>query len=236
MVTIGRMPDTTHDNVHNIPPGKFPYVAGYVTGTSGIQWTADDWKRFPGSRLIRIAQNYGPAPDIHEFHVIDIEERAYTPAEAAGLVRQRVDAGIQWTCLYGSYGPLGETASLIRAMGDHYWVGHVECGLANWNLDEAEASKLVGTLVHGMSCRYVQWASPESNPNTLVPGTDLTLLQANVDLSVVDTSWEPTDQPPPPPVPVPPPTTAQAGLLVTYNKGLLTANVVSTDGGHTWHH
>lgn len=236
MTTTVRGADTKHSAVHNIPPGKYAYVMGYVTGTPDIQWTPDDWKRFPGSKLIRIEQGFGPEPDIHTFHVLDIEKGAFTPASAAAIVRQRVDAGIEWTCLYGSDGPLAETADIIRAMGKHYWDGHVECGLANWSLSEAEAIPLVGTLVHGMSCRYVQWASPDSNPDTLLPGTNLTLRQADVDLSVVDAGWNPSDQPPPPPAPVPPPTATQTGLLVTYDKGFTTGNVVSNDGGHTWHH
>ena len=44
--------------------------------------------------------------------------------------------------------------------------------------------------------KAVQWASPSSNPGTLVPGTGLTLTQANCDLSVADKSW-PSVPPPP---------------------------------------
>jgi hypothetical protein len=58
-----------------------------------------------------------------------------------------------------------------------YWV-------ANWNLSEAEATaQLGGDIV------AIQWASPSSNPTTLMPGSDKTLADANVDLSVTIPSW-----------------------------------------------
>lgn len=236
MVNVTRMADATHSAQHNIPPGSFSHVAGYVSGTPDIEWTADDWARYPLAERVRIAQNYGKQPDIHDFDVLDIERLAYTPAEAAAIVRQRVDAGIQWTTLYGGDSVIQETNALIRAMGDHYWIGHVDVGLADWNLNEAEASKLVGTEIHGATCRYVQWASPESNPHTLLPGTSLSLSQANVDLCVVDTDWHPSSQSTPPPPPPPPPVPESLhGILVILPDGS-TSNVVSSDGGHTWNH
>ena len=35
----------------------------------------------------------------------------------------------------------------------------------------------------------VQWASPTSNPNTIVPGGTQTLADANIDISVTIPSW-----------------------------------------------
>ena len=42
-----------------------------------------------------------------------------------------------------------------------------------------------------MTCRAVHWASPTSNPGTIVPGGTLTLAQAQVDLSVAEDAWHP---------------------------------------------
>ena len=70
------------------------------------------------------------------------------------------------------------TADLTRVQ---YW-------LADWSLNEAEAeARLQPNLDGGIVA--VQWASPSSNPRTLVPGSSLTLAEANVDLSVTVYGW-----------------------------------------------
>lgn len=56
-----------------------------------------------------------------------------------------------------------------------YWV-------ANWGDNQSSAASKLGGRVVGR-----QWAAPDSNPNTILPGTNLTLKQANADLSV----WTP---------------------------------------------
>ena len=206
------MPDTIHDNVNNLNPnGPFTHIAGYTSGTPDIVWTVNDWNRFPRQHHIRIEQGYGGfTPNMFDYDVLDLERGAWTPQAAADEVERRVLAGFTWTTLYASDADLATTAELIKAKGEHIWIGHVDCGLANWNLNQVEASALVGTFVHGMTCRYVQYASPTSNPDTILPGTSMTLSQANVDLSEVDPSWNPSNIPttppvqPKPPVPVPP--------------------------------
>ena len=77
-----------------------------------------------------------------------------------------------------------------------WYYGHVDCWLSNWNLNEAEAAALIGTEIHGMTCRAVQWANPTYNAATLVPGSLLTLADAQVDLSVMDASWLAAPKPP----------------------------------------
>ena len=202
----GTMPDTIHANVNNINPnGPFTHVAGYTSGTPDIMWTAADWSRFPRQHHIRIEQGYGGfTPNMSDYDVLDIETGAWTPETAANEVERRVLAGYTWTTLYGNDTALSQTASLIKAKGDHIWIGHVDCVLADWNLNEAEAAAIVGTMVHGMTCQGVQWASPSSNPNTNLPGTSMTLSQGNVDLNVVNPNWNPSTVPVKPPVPVPP--------------------------------
>ena len=70
-----------------------------------------------------------------------------------------------------------------------WFYGHVDCWLANWNLDKKDAEGLLGKLVEGMTCRAVQWASPSSNPTTIAPDSTQTLRDLNVDLSVTLPEW-----------------------------------------------
>lgn len=234
MVDVTVMPDFTHSAVHNVPNSVYRHVAGYTSGTADICWTVDDWAKYSNSIRIRIEQGFGPAPDVRSYDVLDIERGAWTPQSAADEVERRVQAGIQWTTLYGGDAALAAASALIVRKGPSIWVGHVDCVLANWNLDQAHASTLIGTHVHGMTCRGVQWASPSSNPHTPLPGTTLTLAEANVDLHVVQWDWAPSSQPAlPPPPPPPRPVNSQKGILVTIPNGHV-YDVASTDGGATW--
>jgi hypothetical protein len=197
-----RMVDATHDSVGHVPPAV-PKVALYVSGTPSVQATPGDWARFPSSGHVRIEQGYGPIDYLH-CDVLDIEARAITPAEAAQGVHTRITQGIHWTTMYGSDGALLQVEDALNAAGPHgWWAGHVDCWLADWNLSEADATSLLGTHIHGMTCRAVQWASPTSNPLTLVPWSGLTLAQANVDLSVTEDAWHQHQAPAPPPPPHP---------------------------------
>jgi len=225
--------DTIHADVNKVPTTEID-VAGYVSGTSDIEWTAGDWARFHASRRIRIWQGYGPKPAISGFEVIDIETGAVTPQQAADEVALRVAANIQWTLLYGGRDALAQTAALIRAKGNHVWNGHVLAWLADWNLNRDQAASLISTYIDGMTCVGVQWASPSSNPHTLLPGSTLTLAQANCDLSVVSAGYVPNSAPglPVTPLPTPPPVQLH-GMLVRLPDGTPMA-VRSADGGHTW--
>lgn len=228
------MVDTIHESVSHIPVST-KYIGGYVSGTSDIIWTPDDWSRFPHSRHVRIFQGHGDLPDIRSFDEIDVESGAVSPGEAASIVRTRVLAGIPWTSIYADDANLAATAEAIRAYGASIWNGHVTCRLADWSLSEDEAVTKVGTRIHGMTCMGVQWASPTSNPHTLLPGTSLTLDAANVDLSVVDATWVPSGGwgLPAPTHPTPTPVAENAVLVILPGGGF--RQVVSTDGGHTWH-
>src|SRR6185312_7873588 len=185
-------------------------------------------------RHIRIFQGYGDLPDVHSFDAVDIESGAVTPAEAASIVRTRVLAGIPWTHLYGTDATLAETGAAIRAYGNSIWNGHVSAWLADWNLNESEAAAKIGTQIHGMTCMAVQWASPSSNPNTLVPGTNVTLKAANCDLSVCDATWIPSGGWGTPKPATPPPAHAPMPGILVYGAALQSRKVTSTDGGVTW--
>jgi len=58
---------------------KGTQVAGYTTGSGGIQWTADMWRQFPAA--VRICQD--SAASDHTADVLDVESGAATLAECA---------------------------------------------------------------------------------------------------------------------------------------------------------
>ncbi len=186
------MIDAVRVNAHNIPR-RMPKVAGYVTGTGSVPWTATQWGYFPRAGHVRIDQS----PTLAKFSaghadVADVEFLAGTIASFIHAVRARIAAGVQWSTIYGTDATLAAAAAELQAAGPHGWYyGHVDCWLADWNLDKAQAAALTGRKVHGLHCRAVQWASPTSNPGTIVPDGTLTLAQAQVDLSVAEDAWHP---------------------------------------------
>jgi hypothetical protein len=190
MMTIVDMIDATHVNVGSIPTAAVK-VAGYVTGTPDIAWTAGDWGKFPHAGQVRIDQG-GPGSPVQPLNVADVydvEAGAWQPGQIPALVKAR-----HGTTVYGSDGELSAVASALQAaLGPPPWP--CDCWLANWNLSRAQAAALVGVTVHGMPCKAVQWASPSSNPDTPVPGSGVLLSAAQVDLSVADAAWHPAPAP-----------------------------------------
>lgn len=182
MTTILTTVDTIHKFVPNIPEDSsaIQQVCGYVTevGNQGdIKWTQADWDRFPAYVKRTIAQlpQNDPSADI-----LDVETGAATDPTAVSWIKMRhmqqlpahiyVDAA-NVDALYSAVAAAGELANT------YLW-------LADWNLDEAEATALLGTKYKGFPVDAVQWASPSSNPNTPLPGSQFTLRETSCDLSV----------------------------------------------------
>jgi hypothetical protein len=180
------MIDTIHDNVGNIPGGT-PRVAGYVTGTPNIRWTPQDWARFPKAGKAPVDQS----PELsayasNEAMIADIEPLAGTVPAYVKACQERVRTGHP-LCCYCSQNTVAQVSAAVadaKIPLSDCWVW-----IANWNLSQAEAGALLGTVVAGFKVVAVQWASPTSNPRTLVPGSGLTLAEANVDLSVTRPTW-----------------------------------------------
>jgi hypothetical protein len=242
MTSYDVMPDFTHSAVPDVPDdNSFGHVAGYTSGTSNIVWTEADWDKYANKIRLRIEQGYGSAePDVGSYDYLDVENGAWTPATAAQQIQRRVEAGYVWTGVYGSDSTLESVATAVKALGNDIWVGHVYCVLANWNLDETEAAAILGTEVHGMTCNGVQWASPTSNPDTRLPGTNATLAQVNADLNVVPVGWAPPTVPrgtsaPTPPA-APPAAAALEGFVVYVGAGgaPVSVKVSSSDAGKSW--
>ncbi len=80
------MGDATHDNVAALAAvqSSLQLVAGYVTGTADIQWTAADWAEFPGLPQVTIDQGAAGSP-VATANVRDVEAGAWS---AAGAVDQ----------------------------------------------------------------------------------------------------------------------------------------------------
>ena len=174
--------DVTHSNVHNLPPDLIA-VAGYVTGTSDIVWDAADFARFPLAGKVRIDQS----PGLRLFaegdaDMADLEAGAGTIGTFLDAARQRAAAHHQ-SAAYISYAGYPDLLAEVKADG---LVPQVRYFIANWNWSAAQAVKM---LDDNGPWAGVQFASPSSNPGTLVPGSSLTLAEANADLSVKRASW-----------------------------------------------
>jgi hypothetical protein len=175
------MIDAIHDNVSSIPANA-PKVAGYVTGTADIEWTAADWARFATTAKIRI--NQWPDSDPLLGDVLDVETGAWTNEQAAQASLARQENGLQVN-LYTSQDNVTPLVNACIAVGvtiGNLWV-------ANWSLSAEQATALVAQRYGPWPVQAVQWASPSSNPDTLIPGSTLTLLQGNCDLSVTASTW-----------------------------------------------
>ena len=202
------MIDAIHAYVTNVPAGT-PKVAGYVTGTPDIVWTSADWARFPGSGHVRIDQS--PALAHWASGAADVADMENGAASQGSVIAEALERKAKgWLSFV--YVAEGNFASLQAAVNAAGLEGHVQFWLANWNLNEAEAAaQLTGDVV------AIQYASPSSNPDTVVPGGTQTLSQANLDLSVTVPSWFQH-------IPVRP---ATSGVVVT--AGLKTYNVTSAN-------
>lgn len=175
------MIDATHGSVSSIP-ARAPKVAGYVTGTGGVEWTAGDWARFATTAKVRINQMPGTDPLLGD--VLDVEDGAWSNQGAAQACKERRQHGLAIN-LYSSQDNLTPLLNACIAAGvtsGNLWV-------ANYSLSEAEATAMVVHRYGPWPIQAVQWAAPQSNPDTLIPGSNRTLAEGNCDLSVTAPAW-----------------------------------------------
>lgn len=161
------MIDATRGDIDNALR-SYPTVkrfAVYVTGTPDIRATGDDLRRVLFGRdtaVLRIDQSDSDLPLLADVRVAkDVEAGASSVDVSVETARQRLDRG------------------------DSYMI-YVERSL----LPDVEEAVARAHLPHGRIVAY-QYASPLSNPRLRVPGSGLTLEQANVDLSVILDEWLP---------------------------------------------
>jgi len=173
---------------HMISAGVRPQaVWAYDTGDYGIPWTDPEREHFKalGVRVYLVNQGItqGPGEALHgdEF---DYEQGAWTLQHLVQIIIAR--RAVLWStrvyCTWTNYAII--KAALAQAgIGDSVYFR-----IADWDLN----SHLAGLELHA-DVYAGQWASPASNPGTLVPGTSLSLAEAIVDLNVVllgSTGWE----------------------------------------------
>jgi hypothetical protein len=80
------MGDAIHDDVSVLAGvSGLQLVAGYVTGSPAIAWTAADWARFPGIPQATVDQGYTGSP-VATAVVRDVEAGAWAAGSAVGTV------------------------------------------------------------------------------------------------------------------------------------------------------
>lgn len=82
-MTNRTMYDAIGSNASGLQQFNPQMVAGYDTGSSGIQWTAADFALFPGIPHVHIDQAGSGAP-IYSANVMDVETNAYVPGDIPG--------------------------------------------------------------------------------------------------------------------------------------------------------
>lgn len=174
------MADAIHADAWNVPV-TIPKVAGYVTGTPDIQWTAGDWAHFPSSGHVRIDQS--PALGAWASGAADVADMENGAASQATVIQEALTRQAKgwFSFVYVAEGNFAALESAVAAAG---LTGHVQYWVANWNLSEAEAAAQLQEEVVA-----IQFASPGSNPDTVIPGGTRTLSQVNADLSVTVPAW-----------------------------------------------
>jgi hypothetical protein len=212
------MADAMGVNSHNIPT-DMQKVGAYVTGSGGVAWSAADLARFHIPELVTI--NQLPAdPGNIAADVDDMETNAATIKDAVDWSTDRVKAG-KMPSIYVQASRVTELINALKASG----INAADLWVANWNLSEDEARAQVKAASGPFPVKAIQYASPTSNPNTVIPGTSLTLAEADVDLSIANADW------PPAKITVVPPA-KKTGIVI--ESGLAVHKVTSTDGGKTW--
>lgn len=138
--------DATGKNVAHLPAGA--HVAGYVTGSGEVPWTASQFAAHPGA--VRIAQSptlvvdESPSPD-----VLDFENSAATLADIAPWVLFEQAAfkavrrpGQRWPAVYCSRSNVHQVVNALVAGG----VTSCPLAIADFNNDKAQAvSEVSGT-------------------------------------------------------------------------------------------
>jgi hypothetical protein len=232
-MTTVPMADTVGPDARYIPT-QFSKVAAYRTGGPDVLWNPGDAQRFTHTSIVWVDQSATLSVYGHGVAgVADIEKGAGTIVDFIAAAKAR-QAASKPNCLYCSIDNVPANAEAIAGAGLN--VEDIDFWVANWNLNQAQASEFVGSYtitVNGKQYKInvpaVQWASPSSNPDTPVPFSDpvMTLKDANIDLSETAPNWYPYVAPKPPVV-----VTTKTGLVVTSD--LETFKVVSTDSGKSW--
>jgi hypothetical protein len=185
--------DATHENISALPPNS--QHAGYVTGSGGIAWTADDWKADPNA--IRIDQTPANTPWDVTADADDYETAAVGLTELAPRVKLRLAAfkngtrpGQRKPLVYMSASNVHQVANALVSGGVTSEVG---LWVANWNLNEAEAISQVMAAAGPFPIRGVQFRNAGRYDMSVFDGTwvsEVSVAAGNVIASVgSQTGW-----------------------------------------------
>jgi hypothetical protein len=193
-------------------------LAGYVTGTGGVDWTTAQWDMLAG--VVGLFR-YDQSPALGMFasgaaDCADVEASAGSLIAAVAAAKIREAKG-WYSWIYLSYDNLATAREAVATAA----LKSVKFGVADYNLSQLGAEAF---LTDNADVAFVQWAAPSSNPSTLCPGSSKTLSELNCDLNVTRPNWFVK------PVPVAPVTTVK-GVVVT--EDLVTYFTTSTDR-KTW--
>lgn len=179
--------DTTHSFVGMLPRNLIA-VMGYDTGTPDIDWTDADWMRFPLASHVIVDQSYSlPKYEAGLANIADVENGAATIGSFIPASLQRLSRGHDAN-LYISYDKLGTALADCHEAG----IRSPRVFVANYNWSMHDAINYLETHSFAVG---VQFADPGQNPRTIVPGTGMTLKEANADLSVKRADWFPAPAP-----------------------------------------
>jgi hypothetical protein len=175
--------DATHENVNKLPTNLIA-VMGYDTGTPDVQWTMDDWNRFPVASRVHVDQSF-----LLQFYgtgistLADVERGAATIETfiAASTVRQA--RGLN-SNLYISFANWQDARDQIKTAK----LTKVRYAIADYNFSEYEAIEF---MENNSDVVMVQFGSPGTNASTVIPG-GLTVGETGCDISVKLASWWPS--------------------------------------------
>jgi hypothetical protein len=113
-------------------------VAGYVDEYNIPKWTAAEWAMFPNAVKVRIAKK----ASTNDGHVLDVEPKLATPAQAPGWVKMRRASGLSTPTVYvneSTWQQVIDEFNKQSVVQPLYWIAHYD--------GKAELPKRAGVTV-----------------------------------------------------------------------------------------
>lgn len=135
--------DATHANLPKVPTKGNPQLAGYITGSTAIVWTEQDWAAHPGA--IRIDQSPVNTALDETADVLDFENGAATLADIAPWAKNALAnyeaakrPGQRTPLIYASLSSVTNVANELTKAGLNN--GKIGLWIAHWGVGEANAA------------------------------------------------------------------------------------------------
>lgn len=176
------MMDTIGPDAGNIPRSCRKILA-YITGP-GVAWAIAAIKAAAKHADV-IACDQSDNTNAYRFYrtlILDVENGAKEISHAIIQIRARAKLGLRSTA-YTFEANEAEFRREVALAGLTSWVDWL---IADWNLNRDEA---IARLRTDKTLVGIQWASPTENRDTICPGTNRTLGELNIDLSVTRGLW-----------------------------------------------